>query len=86
MHNATKSATATAPPPAATGDDKPKSKRGGARKPREGFVKVAFEIPSEEHATLVKMADEDDRGPNDLGRVFTRTAIRNYTQKASAAS
>lgn len=66
----------TAAPVATT--DKPKRKAAVRRVP-EGHEKYSFHLPKEDHEVLLKLADEEDRQPNDMARILIRKAARNHS-------
>lgn len=60
-------------------EEKPKSKRGGARKTPDGHKRVAgFLLKDAEYAVLEKIADEEDRDAVDVARVLVKKAIKAY--------
>ena len=61
--------------PAGNAGDGKENKPRKSRKP-EDQTKVEFYMPNDEHAEFVKIADAEDRGPNDMARVLTRKHVR----------
>ena len=69
--------TATHAPANAPATEKPKRKVAVRRVP-EGHEKYSFHLPKEDHDVLLKLADEEDRQPNDMARILIRKAARNH--------
>jgi len=68
----------TKPEVTATPGEKPKRKVSVRRVP-EGHEKYSFHLPKEDHDVLLKLADDEDRQPNDMARILIRKAVRNHS-------
>jgi hypothetical protein len=66
------------------GDGTEKKKRTVPPRIPPGHKQVKFFLPDAEHDQLAKLAEDDDRKPDDLARIHIRRHIRSSNAAAAA--